>query len=259
MDRFFTSEFRKWVLTIFSEYYKKTIFDIPKIEQREFGVGFEKKIDSRHLSFDSEQQLKNYLINNTPFFISHSTAYYSFPATTPIDKKQWLGADLVFDLDIHSDTKYGVYTKLEQVKQDSIRLSEEFLQDDFGFSKQEIIYVFSGNRGYHIHVRNKAVFDLKSKERREIVDYIRGVGLNYKNFFYKDEIGRIIGPNQDSTGYKGRILKKTLELLDEKPGKFYRRFSKDDEAKDKFIEGIKNGNWSRIPFNRDKLYKNLNI
>lgn len=245
---------RLLIIESFARYYKNAELNVPNLENREFGIGLKKKIDARHMSFESIDQLRNYLVNNTPSYISYSTAHYEHPSTTPIDKKGWLGADLVFDLDVHSEGKYGVYFKLEDVKQDAIRLSEEFLQDDFGISKNAIFYIFSGNRGYHVHVRSKNTFSLGSQERREIVDYVRGVGLDYNSFFHLDDINknRIIGPKLDATGYRGRFVKKILSVLENSPSKLYRGFS-DKQKKDNFIDGIKQGNWSRIPFSLDKL------
>jgi len=44
--------------------------------------------------------------------------------------------------------------------------------------KQTLEMVFSGGRGYHLHVRSSTVFDLGSQERREIVNYVTGTGLD---------------------------------------------------------------------------------
>ena len=72
------------VKKIFSEYYEGAQFPIPGIEKREFGFGNVKKIDARHLNFASEGEFRRYLVTNTPMFVSHSTAYYDFPAATPM-------------------------------------------------------------------------------------------------------------------------------------------------------------------------------
>jgi DNA primase small subunit len=52
-----------------------------------------------------------------------------------------------------------------------------FLEDDFDFSEMEI--VFSGGRGYHVHVRDDSVRELDSESRREIVDYVRAIDLDH--------------------------------------------------------------------------------
>jgi len=235
---------KREALKFIAEYYATAEFNIFQIEKREFGIGLLKKIDARHLAFNNVESFKKYLITNTPLFVSHSTAYYEFPAATPIEKKLWQGGDLVFDLDMHSDSKYDVYQKLETVKQDAIRLVEEFLFPDFGLSKKDIIYVFSGNRGYHVHVRDKNFLELRGDERKEIVDYIRGTGLNYKNFFETDERGRTFGPRPTEQGHRGRFASATIKLLEKEPAKISRVFSKEN-TRNNFILGIKDGNWSR--------------
>jgi len=53
----------------------------------------------------------------------------------------------------------------------------EMLTDDFGFSEHEIHTFFSGHRGYHVHVENEAVRSLDAMARKEIVDYVCGLGL----------------------------------------------------------------------------------
>jgi DNA primase small subunit len=53
----------------------------------------------------------------------------------------------------------------------------DILMDDFGFSEEEIHTYFSGHRGYHIHVEDDAVQELDAMARKEIVDYVTGVGL----------------------------------------------------------------------------------
>ncbi len=233
-----------------SDYYQHNAkFAIPSLEKREFGVGNIKKIDSRHLSFNSEQEFRNYLVSNTPLFVSHSAAFYERPGATPIDKKGWLGAELIFDLDLHAEGKDGVYPILDRVREDAIRLVEEFLVEDFGVDRKNIIIVFSGNRGYHIHVRDSAYFDLGIEERREIADYINGTGLNYRNFFEEIEVpGRKItkkmGPKPSDYGYRGRFAKAVIEKLEKEPKKISHVFS-NSENRAKFVDGITNGDWNK--------------
>ena len=94
-------------------------------------------------------------------------------------RKNWLGADLVFDLDAegHSCGKFTCQECLDKVKADAMKLIDEFLLPDFGFSKGEISVNFSGSRGYHVHVRSGSVMKLDREARREIADYVSGTGL----------------------------------------------------------------------------------
>jgi DNA primase small subunit len=51
------------------------------------------------------------------------------------------------------------------------------LGKDFGFSDEEVRVFFSGHRGYHVHVENESVKSLDAMARKEIVDYVSGLGL----------------------------------------------------------------------------------
>jgi DNA primase small subunit len=51
------------------------------------------------------------------------------------------------------------------------------LSNDFGFSAGDLHVFFSGHRGYHVHVENEAVRSLDAMARKEIVDYIIGLGI----------------------------------------------------------------------------------
>lgn len=251
---------KELVIKKFSNYYSKAKFEILDVQKREFGIGNRKKIDARHLSFPDENGFRSYLVHNTPLFVSHSTAYYDYPDATPIQKKQRKGADLVFDLDIHAQGKYGAYEKLDSVKQDALRLIEEFILRDFAVDKKEVRLVFSGNRGYHIHVRDIRFRYIGGDERREIVDYIMGNGLDYLNFFSEEEVGprlkRLIGPKPSEDGYRGRLARAVLKTLEEKPSIISRNFSKQDK-RELFISGINQGNWSKTTFSSKKLLEKL--
>ncbi len=239
---------------IFAEYYRTAEIVIPSIEKREFGFGNRKKIDARHLNFANLSEFRNYLTRNTPLFVSHSTAYYKYPGATPIQKKIWSGADLVFDLDIHAEGKFGAYALLEDMKQDLTRLVDDFIVNDFGVSREHIAIVFSGNRGYHVHVRDPKYIPLGGDERRELVDYIMGQGLDYTDFFYSDDRKKLHGPTPDEGGYRGRFARGVVRLLHEKPSEISRNFS-NEEKRDFFISGINEGNWSKTSLGQKDFLK----
>ncbi len=142
----------------------------------------------RHKAFNSEGELKDYLASMPPAHAYHSAAYYQYPQAPTMLEKKWLGADLIFDLD--ADHLPGVkdmsYSEmLANVKKEIIRLIDEFLIDDLGFKEKDMDIVFSGGRGYHVHVRDERVRSLKSPERREIVDYLLGTGLDIDHMFVR--------------------------------------------------------------------------
>ena len=245
---------------IFASYYELADFRIPSIEQREFGIGNQKKIDSRHLDFSGLSEFRAYLCTNTPLFVSHSTAYYDFPGASPMQKKGWKGADLVFDLDIHAEGKYGAYAKLDEVKADATRLVNDFILGDFGVKKENVAVVFSGNRGYHIHVRDPAYLPLSGDDRRELVDYIMGQGLDYMQFFppLDGKAAKLTGPRPDEGGYRGRFARAAVKLIEESPNSISRIFTKEKE-RGVFIGGIKDGNWGRMSLKYPDLLSRLKI
>ncbi|MCW4053848.1 MAG: DNA primase small subunit PriS [Candidatus Bathyarchaeota archaeon] len=167
----------------------------------------------RHKGFVNISNLREFLKKEVPSDVYRSCAYYENPSAE-MDKKGWLGADLVFDIDadhiptscnkIHDEwtcKKCGLIDKGEPPKQCSRCGGEKFdtktwvceqclgsakeetaklidiLQSDFGFSSEEIHVFFSGHRGYHLHVENDAVKSLDTIGRKEIVDYVTGLGL----------------------------------------------------------------------------------
>lgn len=251
----------EFVKNILTEYYSKASFEIRNIEQREFGVGYKKKIDARHLSFPNLQEFRRYLVSNIPLFVSHSSSYYEFPGATPIGKKVRRGADLIFDLDIHSEGKYSAYSNWEKIKEETARLVNDFLVSDFGIQKKNILVVFSGNRGYHAHVRGTSFEKLGSDERKEIVEYISGMGLDYLEFFPPQRSGKrekLIGPRPDESGYRGRFSRAAISLLENNPSKISRIFS-DENRRKLFIDGIRKGNWSRSSLGFRDLLMRLKV
>jgi DNA primase small subunit len=87
----------------FREYYfnqSKAIEEPLKMEQREFGFAhFGQAGMLRHLSFKSMKELDAMLVREAPSDVYCSNAYYRIPTQQPMHEKQWLGADLIFDID----------------------------------------------------------------------------------------------------------------------------------------------------------------
>jgi DNA primase small subunit len=234
----------------FGEYYKTYQPPIQKVEQREFGFGgWEKKIEFRHIAFKSPDELRQRLAREKPLFVSYSAAYYEFPDARPMPKKNWLGADLIFDLDaeLHSCAPFICGECLEKIKAQTVKLIEDFLIPDFGFSKSEMIINFSGNRGYHVHVHSPAVYSLGRDERREIVNYISGNNLSFESFFWADP-PRIYGPKPTDGGYHGKLAREMIRRAREEPASLKEistKLKKPEEV-EKFISGIERGNWDTI-------------
>ena len=79
--------------------------------------------------------------------------------------KQWLGADLIFDLD--GDHLPGVSDRdfpgmLELIQEQAWTLWSDFLEPEFGFKEDHLHVTFSGHRGFHLHYRDPALVHLDS-------------------------------------------------------------------------------------------------
>lgn len=174
---------QEFLMTWFHRFYKAQPPRPPtRLERREFGfMFFDRNFVQRHIGFISPGELQSFLISQVPSHAYHSTAYYRFPNASTMDEKQWEGADLIFDLDAdHVKGAEGLSYEdmLARIKVELLRLIDDFLLGDLGLDASNLKIVFSGGRGYHIHVSDARIAQLKSHERREIVDYVSGTDLN---------------------------------------------------------------------------------
>ncbi|HLC78820.1 MAG TPA: DNA primase small subunit domain-containing protein [archaeon] len=203
-----------YLRSLLRSYYEKVqVNSVPDIAFREFGYGeFGQKISARHLSFKSNSELNSFLSERAPFYISYSNARYELPAARPMEKKNLLGADLIYEFDaddiktdckqVHDSwacrscqacgrgnikecSKCGSGTVvdewicsecLNETKRQTKNLLA-VLQDDFGFSSG-IFVNFSGSKGFHTHVRPQSVQSLSKSARLELLDYITATNLN---------------------------------------------------------------------------------
>jgi DNA primase small subunit len=120
---------------------------------------------------------------------------------------------------------------------------------------------FSGNRGYHIHARDKSYQDIGTDERKEIVDYIMGIGLDYTAFFERDEALPKVkiskGPKPDEPGYRGRFAKAVVSAGEKERKEIHRGFGKDENWK-RFTDAVNSGNWNMHSFkSTDELIARL--
>lgn len=199
----------------FREYYFNHInlLEIPEhLEQREFGyVPFGSGMN-RHLSFRNKGDLIATLVHDVPSDLYCSNAFYRFP-TYSMQEKQWLGADLIFDIDakdLHLPCElshsYFICTKCNEVVtakanacgscksttlnstslpcnkcivalKKEVRRLNDVLIDDMGIEEKSVSVYFSGNNGFHIVASDKSFHLLGPEARSDIVSYLLGTNL----------------------------------------------------------------------------------
>ena len=217
----------------YNQYYTSHILPLPdRFSRREFAfMFFGGKGMLRHLSFPKKQQFQQFLKQKTPAHCYYSTAYYKTPHAPTMNEKDWMGAELIFDLDadhLPNAETIPYETQLEMVKDEFIKLVDDFLLDDFGFKEKDLELYFSGGRGYHCHVKDPRILQLDSGARREIVDYIIGRDLSDELIFHESSTGTkqyknmsyptgksLTMPSPDEPGWKGRISRGLIEILEE--------------------------------------------
>jgi len=237
----------------FAEYYQNegTTLSIPsEAEKREFGfLLFKKRTMLRHKKFEDVTRLKKLLGSLVPSDVYYSSAYFDDPERE-MEGKGWLGSDLVFDIDAdHVPTPCGrVHDSwvcyscgfagkgpspvecprcgearfdsktwtcevcLESAKGETKKLLD-MLIEDFGFAADELAVYFSGNRGYHVHVESKTIRLLDSIARKEIVDYIVGLGFKSELYGLIREGRVMLGPSSGRTGWRVRVADGIRETL----------------------------------------------
>ena len=234
-------------LILLEESFKKYYFDhfdlihVPeKPNQREFGYQKFNSGMTRHLSVKNDKELHLMLIQNVPSDVYCSNAYYSFP-NLPMKEKDWLEADLIFDIDAKdlnlecrsdhtciicrscsSTSKFQATcpnctsTKIDSrsvtckncisESKKEVQKLKTILVEDLGVLEDDIQVYFSGNEGFHIYVYNSQFQKLGSRERSELVDYIMFQGAIPETFGFKRfKPERSSFPEMGEVGWRGRI------------------------------------------------------
>jgi DNA primase small subunit len=229
----------EWARDRFAEYYRATEIPPPaQFARREFAA-FPFTTESmmrRHAAFRTAEEFRGFLARNPARHVYYSSAYYRYPDHPTMPGKEWLGADVIFDLD--ADHLRGAETldyagQLALVRERVRALLDDFLFGDFGIDPARVLLVFSGGRGYHVHVQDESFWTLSSPERRELVDYVTGAGFDARRTVsvergspaaVPDDEGESPGrraprafarlPSPDDPGWAGRTSRAVVALLE---------------------------------------------
>lgn len=245
----------------FQEYYRNANITLPpRFTAREWGfLSWEGGIMNRHQKFRSVNEVKKYLIKAAPAHSYHSVAYYKDPGKNTMIDKEWMGADLIFDLDADhlpemEEVKKGKipFSKLmDYIREQTYRLVVDVLLGDFGLNENDLLITFSGGRGYHVHVRTPDMLTLPSGARREIADYLTGKGLDLNKILIdagytkeypirgkgveRKNIGVEKLPKKESKGWQGIITRYIHQTLDS-----LRKLDKEERKNNMEKLGLKN-------------------
>ncbi|MCL4332917.1 MAG: DNA primase catalytic subunit PriS [Candidatus Thermoplasmatota archaeon] len=165
----------------FQSYYRNNVLVIPdRIQAREIGfIPFEGTM-VRHIGFPDTRYATKFVSENVPKHLYYSTAYYRKPDERNMQGKEWLGAELIFDLDadhLKNASSMTYEQILAEVKVHTMRLVNDYLLGDLGFSEKSLQVFFSGGRGYHVHAHGDDVYGMTSEMRREVANYCRIEGF----------------------------------------------------------------------------------
>src|SRR5580693_2242003 len=92
----------EWARTRFRTYYGAAVLEPPRaIARREFALFpfTSETMMRRHSAYPSVEEFRGYFRREAPRHAYYSSAYYEHPDHPKMAEKEWLGADLIFDLD----------------------------------------------------------------------------------------------------------------------------------------------------------------
>ena len=216
---------REYLKGRFGDYYRSaSVSPPPAANEREWGhipfTAGDGTTMVRHQSLLDIGEVGEFLARETPRHAYFSAARYDDPANGSMSDKGWRSADLVFDLDADHlpgvDPEATGYGEMLAACKEEVEALLDVLDGDFGFADDDMQVVFSGGRGYHVHVRDEAVAGLDSTARREVVDYVRAVDLNYDGLIEKrpNERGTLQKTLRTEGGWGRRVHEELVAYAD---------------------------------------------
>ncbi len=238
-----------WLERVFRKHYFNCNSNIEIddfVSQREFGFRLFDGHIRRHLNFNNKNELVANIIKHSPSDIFCSSSRYHNPSAS-IDQKGWIGSDLIFDIDgkdlhlecaqIHNLTyckkckliTSKVHLNCIECRSASIQIIEipcqkcikhlklevrkliEILCDDFGIDNNSINIYFSGNNGFHIHVKDDKFFKSTSIKRSALTQYLLGKGYLTDNLGFRlngsDKVTILSNKILYNVGWRARLMK----------------------------------------------------
>ncbi len=225
------SRTREYLRGRFGDYYRRnTITPPPAGNEREWGYitwssgGTTMIRHHAYLDLVGGGDLSDFLADERPRHVYFSAGRYTEPNAESMGQKDWQGSDLIFDLDADHlpdvDPAEDSYAEMLETCKDALYRLLDLLESDFAF--ENLTIVFSGGRGYHVHVRDEAVRGLTRTARREIVDYVLGRDVTFDDIVRTESVAGSAGrssPAQKRSlpdgGWAGRTRDRLATFFDE--------------------------------------------
>lgn len=221
---------REYLKGRFGDHYRRAALSLPPAtNEREWGyITWDARTTmvrhSSYLDLTGGGDLAGFLTGERPRHVYYSAGRYDDPGASSMGAKGWRGSDLVFDLDADHlpgvDPEATSYAEMLRECKAALRRLLDILESDFGFEDLEV--VFSGGRGYHVHVRRPDVLELGRAARREIVEYVLGDGIEFEDVVSTRAVAGSAGrssPAQKRTlpdgGWAGRTRKRLEAFIEE--------------------------------------------
>ncbi|HIQ56200.1 MAG TPA: DNA primase catalytic subunit PriS [Pyrodictium sp.] len=235
---------KRFLRHLFRSYYLKNSVWLPRdFSMREFAYQpWDSNTYRRHLAFRTVNEVHRLLSTVAPRHVYYSSAKYECPDEPDMDRKGWLGADLIFDIDAdHLPVCQSKVIELTAANGERIELIDEecvryaafealklydVLVYELGIPKHDIKIEFSGNRGFHITVYLD-IGDMWAKassvERREIINYLKAVDLLDETLNPSIDVKRRkriihIVPTAAMGGLRGRLGRIAVLIAEKKYG-----------------------------------------
>ncbi|UCG90253.1 MAG: DNA primase catalytic subunit PriS [Candidatus Heimdallarchaeota archaeon] len=160
----------------------EAIINFSNFSTREFGFATLGGKFFRNISFENPKALIDFLVDRTPFHAYVGAVYNEPPSReSPIHTLEWLGHELVFDIDLNEYDAVRQFVcdcqgadqvclRCWQLINLAVRIIDETLRLDFGM--KNIIWIFSGRRGVHGWVTDDIGFSLNQEQRMSVIDYL---------------------------------------------------------------------------------------
>ena len=159
---------------LYNYHYENRPLLVERTERREIALQMwgTRGPNVRHQYYSTTDDLKASLVQQgNVCALFSSVAYYEDPHVKAPSKKGYLGADLVFDIDLpikghRYDWMYGAC--------DATLDLVTVLTEELGFDESSLTIDFSGSKGFHITVSDDSLRDMTKEDRTHLVQYILG-------------------------------------------------------------------------------------